>query len=87
MNMVNHNLKEDRYSTSDTQLAAYIQTEGFELLEILPGQRAQFVFLNDSVKLQEQVRLFLAGKAKVEPSLYMRNYRTLARKAREGLPL
>ena len=44
MTMVNPNSKEDRYSTSDTPLAAYLQTEGFELIDIIHGQRAEFVF-------------------------------------------
>lgn len=85
--MLSPNSREDRYSTSDTPLAAYLQTEGFELTDIIHGQRAEFVFLNDSPKLQEYIRLYLAGKAKVEPSLFLRNHRNLARKAREGLPI
>lgn len=86
MNMVYAGEHNDTYSTSDTQIAAYLQTEGFELVDIVHGQRAVFYFVNDSDKLQEHIRLYHAGKARVEPSLYMRNYRSLARKAREGLP-
>jgi len=77
--------------TSDTPLAAYLQTEGFEIieiehLEIANRKKSVFHFTNDSSKLQEHIRLYHAGKARVEPSLYLRNYHTLIRKIREGLP-
>jgi len=75
----------ETYKTSDTQIAAYLQTEGFELIDIEHGERSVFSFSNEDSKLQEHIRLYHAGKARVEPSLYMRNYRSLARKAREGL--
>lgn len=85
MNMV-YTGNTEHYSTSDTQLAAFLQTDGFELLDIQHGQRSVFIFTNDNDKLQESIRLYHAGKARVEPSLYMRNYRSLVRKVREGLP-
>ena len=82
--MLNVDTEDSKYSTSDTQLAAYLQTEGFELIDVITAQRSVFYFKNDNSKLQEYIRLYHAGKARVEPSLYMRNYRQLVRKAREG---
>lgn len=83
-NIFSHN--DETYRTSDTQLAAYLQSQGYELIEIIHNQHATFCFVNDTDQLQEDIRLFYAGKAQVEPTLYMRNYKSLVRKAREGLP-
>lgn len=79
----------NNYRTSDTSLAAYLQTEGYPVVDRdITSPRVIFI-LNigeDDPKLQEFVRLFHAGKARVEPSTFLRNYRILARQAREGIP-
>jgi hypothetical protein len=75
------------FRTSDTALAAYIQTEGYPVNDTdASGQRTVFT-LNigeNDPKLLEMNRLFYAGKAKVEPSNYLRSYKILTRQARDG---
>ena len=79
----------DNYRTSDTSLAAYLQTEGYPVVD-RDNNAPRVVFIlsidESDPKLQELVRLFYAGKARVEPSTFLRNYRILARQAREGMP-
>lgn len=78
----------NHYRTSDTSLAAYLQTEGYPVIDRdTNAQRVTFILniKEDDPKLQELVRLFHAGKARVEPSTFLRNYRILARQAREGI--
>ena len=81
---------DNEYRTSDTSLAAYLLTEGFTepSLEQLPnehgGTRGVFIFTNDTTALQECIRKYQTGQASVEPATYLRNYRHLVRRAREG---
>jgi len=82
-------LANNNYRTSDTSLAAYLQTEGYPVIG-RDNNAPRVVFIlnieEGNPKLQELVRLFHAGKARVEPSTFLRNYRILARQAREGIP-
>ena len=62
-----------QYSTSDTPLAAYLICQGFTLEEIDYSQfRYEFKFTNDSAQLQEHARLYITGKALVDPSTFTR---------------
>jgi hypothetical protein len=75
------------FRTSDTALAAYIQIEGFQIIDIDPsGQRTVFVFntQDSDPKILELKRLFDIAKARVEPSIYLRTYKVLTRQARDG---
>jgi hypothetical protein len=77
----------NHYKTTDTALTAYLQTEGYAILDLdASTQRATFTIniLEDDPKLVELVGLFYAGRAKVEPTTFLRNYRILSRQAREG---
>jgi hypothetical protein len=77
----------EHFRTSDTALAAYIQLEGFQIIDVDPsGQRSVFVFSPQETdpKILELNKLFYSGKAKVEPSNYLRNYKVLTRHARDG---
>ena len=81
---------DNEYRTSDTPLAAYLLTEGFSVLDVEQHKdehgrmRAIFIFANDSTALGECLRLYQTGQASVEPSTFLRNYRSLVRRAREG---
>ncbi len=75
------------FKTSDTHFAAYLVSEGYPVIsKDFSQERVEFLIDidSDSQKLKEYQRLFLAGKARVEPENYLKNYRTLSRQARGG---
>lgn len=77
----------NHYRTSDTALAAYLQTEGFAIIgQDNTSPRVIFIvgIAIDNPTLTEKVGLFYVGKARVEPTLFLRNYRILAKQARDG---
>jgi len=77
----------NHYKTSDTALTAYLQMEGYAILDLdTSTQRVTFTIniSENDPKLVELVGSFYAGKAKVEPANFLRNYRILSRQAREG---
>lgn len=81
------NPNNSHYRTSDTALAAYFQIEGFQIIDVDPsGQRTIFVFnaQENDTKILELKRIFDIGKARVEPSIYLRTYKVLTRQARDG---
>jgi hypothetical protein len=84
---MNQSISNNHYKTSDTALTAYLQLEGYIILDLdTATQRATFTIniSEDDPKLVELVGLFYAGRARVEPTTFLRNYRILSRQAREG---
>lgn len=81
--MVSSSTPPSQFSTSDTPLAAYLLSQGFNLTDVNYSEpRVAFIFDNSNGRLQEHVRLFLSGKALVEPARYLSNYRMLVGRAR-----
>jgi len=79
-------LSDNNYKTSDTSLAVYFITEGFVLSDIdysLP--RYVFHFDGDAEKLKEHENKYIAGTAKVDPSIYSRVNRKLMRAIKNQL--
>ncbi len=75
----------ERFATSDTPLAAFLYVQGFSLLDtdFSEAPRVAFVFQNTDGKIQEQVLLFISGKALVEPNHYLAAYRNLVARTRD----
>ncbi len=75
------------FQTSDTALAAYLQTEGYLVFD-QDYNDIRVIFILDvdesNPKLQELIRLYMSGKSQVEPTNYLRNYKTLSKIARRG---
>ena len=68
------------YQTSDSSLASYLICEGFVPSEIDYSQpRYVFVFEENPDKLQIYEHKYLAGKARVDPSIYNRIHHKLMR--------
>lgn len=81
------NNQEEYYPTDDTQLAAYLVAEGFEILDVdySDPKRAKFLFKNNGDNIQEKAYLFRTAKSSTEPMTYMRIYRRLCTIARQQL--
>lgn len=66
------------FSTKDTALAAYLRTEGFELVKIDTANfPSVFYFENNNPKLNDFVLKFQAGSAEANVVIFFRNYRLL----------
>ena len=77
---MNNNLPENLYKTSDTSLATYLFTEGFQILDIdYSSPRAEFIFKNNNPKLVDAVRLYSIGKTQVDAATYARLHRKLTK--------
>lgn len=77
----------NKFQTSDTALAAFIQVEGYLVIgQDYNAQRTTFILDIDerNPMLQELIRLYVSGKASVEPANYLRNYKALSKQARNG---
>jgi hypothetical protein len=73
------------YSTNNTALAAYLHSEGFELLDVDTSDfPAIFNFRNDNPKLMEFVRAFQVGKAEGNIGLFFRSYRIMIAEIKDG---
>ncbi len=89
--MINTNNNHE-YLTADTSLAAYLVSEGFNLLIIqyatAPSGREQgtFVFDGSDPKLQTCVNLYNRGNAKVNLALYEHARSSLLDRVKRGLP-
>ena len=79
----------NRYRTANTALAAYLQTEGFSLLEVTtqPDQyhnyRREAVFnFEDSKKLHDTIYLWDTAKATGNHNTWYHQYRATVKKAK-----
>lgn len=81
----------NQFLTVDTSLAAYLVTEGFNLVEIRYEPRTNghsqgtYVFAS-SLKLQNNVNLFRRGEADVNVVLYEHAKSGLLDRIKRGLP-
>ncbi len=74
------------YTTSDSSLATYLLTEGFELLDIdYSNPRYVYVFNGNIDTLKEYEHKYITSKAKVDPSVYSRVNRKLMRAIKNRL--
>lgn len=77
---MNDNNSNGIYRTSDTSLAAYLYTDGFQIIDIdYTNPRAEFLFKNDNPALSNAVRLYTIGKANVNASTYARLLKKLTK--------
>jgi hypothetical protein len=77
---MNDNQLRNFYRTSDTSLATYLFSEGFQIIDIdYSNQRAEFVFKDNSPPLNEAVRLYSIGKTQVDAATYARLHRKLTK--------
>lgn len=80
-------LHSEEFRTSETSLAAYLISLGFELQEIQYEQsRAFFVFENNDEALAREVKKFQILEAKGNIVAYENARRTLLSKIKRGLP-
>ena len=67
------------YNTSDTALATYLLIQNYKLVDIdYSDSRYQYFFLN-SINLLNDAQKYMTGHARVDPSVYQRINRQLAR--------
>lgn len=73
------------YSTTNTALAAYLHSEGFELLDVdTSGFPSVFNFKNDNPKLMDYVRAFQVAKARGNIAIFFRSYKLLLAQIRDN---
>ena len=81
------------FRTSDTALAAFLQSEGYTLLEIdySDEKRAELVFAlnspNEQVEIEDKRREYYGLRAIGNVAQFHENYRKLARMIRFKLPV
>ena len=74
---------DDIFRTSDTALAAYLVSEGYNTPEIdFNGNKAYFVFPKNS-KLEKSISAFDTARAEGNIVLFFNAYQTLLRRIRE----
>ena len=89
---MNENKSNSVFRTTETPLAAYLITEGFDLLILeyakLPSgkNQATFVFDNNTPKLKELVSLYNMGVATMNIALYEHAKARLIDRIMRGLP-
>jgi len=72
----NNNL--EIFSTTDTALAAWLYSQGFDLADVDSSKfPSVFYFSNSDPKLQESVRTFQCGKAEGDILAFFRAYKKL----------
>lgn len=73
-------MNDNSFRTSDTSLATYLFSEGFQIVDIdYSNPRAEFVFKDNSPQIIESVRLYSIGKTQVDASTYARLHRKLTK--------
>lgn len=71
------------FTTRDTALAAWLYSQGFDLLGVEREDSASsFHFDNTTQALRESVRLFQAGKAEGNILIFYRAYKKMLRHAK-----
>jgi len=67
------------YKTTDTALATYLLIQNFKLVDIdYSNIRYEFYFLN-ATNIIDHAQKYMTGNARVDPSVYQRINRQLAR--------
>lgn len=81
----NNSLREHCYDTRDTALAAYLHSEGFELLDVDSSNfPTVFYFGNDNSQLSKFIRDFQVGKAIGNIAVFFRSYKIMLARIKEG---
>ncbi len=68
------------FTTQNTALAAYLQTQGFELIEMTLWQTPVSFTFEACAELQDEVRQWDLGKAAGNICIFFANYRALIKK-------
>lgn len=75
----------ETFKTDDTPLAAYLVTEGYQVLDIIfNGSRAYFLFANDDQKFQQFIKDFQLLRATSNAAQLIFNYQELVKRTRRG---
>ena len=76
---------EDIFRTSDTALAAYLVSEGYQspLIEYENGNRAYFIFPRTKNKIEQSINEFDTARAKGNIVLFFNAYQNLLRRIKE----
>lgn len=73
------------FITRDTALAAWLDSQGFELLNTQKeAQGFAFIFENGNPRLKEFVRDFQCGRAEGNILLFYQSYKRMLRKVKVG---
>lgn len=79
-------VEEPVYSTANTALAAYLHSEGFELLDVDTSHFPSiFHFKNDNPKLMVCVRDFQVAKAVGNIATFFRSYKMMLAEIKDGV--
>lgn len=81
-----NNPPDDIYSTPDTTLAAWLVSQGFELLDLdfANPKSVAFLFRNDTEALREAVKVFQRLEAVGNVNAFYIAYKRMLLKIREG---
>jgi hypothetical protein len=80
-----NNKNNNRFSTTDTALAAWLYSQGFDLLDVeAENFPSNFVFENSSPHLAEAVKTFQCGKAEGNITVFFLAYKKLLRMVKVG---
>lgn len=73
------------FETSDTALAAYLHTCGFQLEDVITVNfPAIFVFKNSDKELEQAVHDYQAGKAEGNIAIFFMNYKRMLARLKDG---
>lgn len=79
--------EDNYYTTTDTAEAAWLYSQGYELLDVIvrnfrkTGEPSVFVFLNNSPDIKRTAFLFQCGKAEGDILTFFRAYKRMLAKA------
>jgi len=82
-----NNINTLNYSTNDTALAAYLVSQGYELLELdfNNNSHVTFIFSPEPATISDCVRSFEAGLAEGNIMAFFRNYKRLLSRIRSRI--
>lgn len=73
------------FKTDDTPLAAYLVTQGYALLDVIfNGSKAYFLFQNDDLTFQSQVKDFQLLRAEAPAAQLLNNFKELIKRTKRG---
>ena len=84
--MIRNTISKNTYSTNDTALAAWLISQGFELLGLdsTRSNSVAFLFEDSSKAFAEAIKKFQLGTAEGNVMAFFRAYRRLLLKIKEG---
>ena len=76
----------NEFITTDTALAAYLHSEGFELLDVDSFKfPSVFHFENENPQINEFARKFQVGKAEGNIATFFRSYKLMLARIKNGI--